>query len=164
MLKQVFKTIAAKNKIKGFTLVEVLIFISVISVVLITAASLALTSLFTFKNQQYQTLSEYYAVSLLNWLEGEKEKDWGTFLQRASAGGKTYCFNSDPINTWPSAGVCPANNKFGKPPIFSRQVKLTILQPGTLQERVQAIITVKWEGATGTEEKTINREFKQVEK
>ncbi len=171
MLRQVFKNKIAEKQ--GFTLIEVLIFISVVSVVLITGASLALTSLYTLKNQQYKTIAQYHAVALLNWLELEKEKDWTNFVNRlnpprtSSPGQETFCFYN---LQWPQVRAattgkpCTDDQRLGLSPgdgqkIFKREAKFKVDD-----QKVQVAITVSWEDPTGENEIEIKREFRQIER
>ncbi len=77
---------------KSFSLVEVLIFVSILSLFLVTAASVITVSLHQNTLQINKLKATHYNDQLLEWIRGEKEIDWNTLL--IQAGNNRYCFSN----------------------------------------------------------------------
>lgn len=132
----------------GFSLIEVIIFVSIMSVFFIMVLQMSTTSLATLKTSERRTYATRYAEEAIEWLSGEKEIDWdNTFLPKAPLTTPTvYCFNG-PMTTWPAAGACTGftlNGFFKREVALSRQSNTT---PGDFQ--VTANVTVSWQQGTG---------------
>jgi len=121
---------------KSFTLIEVLIFVSILSLFFVAATAVTITSLRNLKVQEHKTLATRYAQELLEWLRGEKEADWNQFATRTG----TYCFNSSPITSWGSSGACSG---YGLYNLYKREVILT--PQGSPPYQVNLSITVFWQ-------------------
>ena len=145
--------ILMRKKNKGFTLMEVLIFVSVISLFFVTAAAITVASLRSLKTQERKILATRYAQELLEWLKGEKEADWNQFTNKASSSGTKYCFNTSPINTWPNSGVC---STYSLDNLFKREANLT---SGGATQQVNVSITVEWQETGNTFKVPINAVF-----
>ena len=87
-----------KNICSGFSLIEVLIFISILSLFFVVAAAVTTASLRNMKINEHKILATRYAEELLEWLRSQKEIDWNDFVNTYS--NKTYCFNISPISDW----------------------------------------------------------------
>jgi len=134
----------ARTKQTGFTLVEVLIFITIISMMFIMSLSLATSSLRAIKTNENRTYASYHAEALREWVTSEREADWNTFLTHAPEGATTYCFNTvlDASSVWPEPGECSANELDG---VYARNVTLTRQAsqiPGSVQVLVE--VTSAW--------------------
>lgn len=132
----------------GFTLIEIIIFVSVLSVFFIMVFQMSTASLATLKTNERRLYATRYAEEILEWLSAEKEGDWeATFLPKAvSATPTIYCFNAA-LTTWPTAGTCPSyalNGLFKREVALSRQANTT---PGDYQ--VTAVVTVSWQQGSG---------------
>ena len=124
------------NRKKSFTLIEVLIFVTILSLFFVTAAAVTITSLRNLKIQENKILATRYAQELLEWLRGEKEADWNNFTTK----NNTYCFNSSPIPSWGSAGNC---SNYGLNNLYKREVNLN--PQGNPPYQVNVSITVSWQ-------------------
>lgn len=124
----------------GFTLVEVLVFISIFSLFFIAASSISLIILSNLKTQEHKILAAKYAQDLLEWLKSEKEADWLNFISKSSLTGKEYCFASTNIVNWPNEGSC-LNFDGLNPPIYKRNLKLT---KNNEETSVTVEITISW--------------------
>jgi type II secretory pathway pseudopilin PulG len=125
------------TKKKSFTLIEVLIFVNILS--LFFVAAVTINSLQNLKVQEHKILATRYAEELLEWLRGEKEVDWNQFINYRG----TYCFNSSPIpmSNWPASGNCPTGSFLNN--LYKREV---ILNPqGSPPYQVNVSITVSWQ-------------------
>ena len=78
-----------RTKKKSFTLIEVLIFVTILSLFFVVASAVTITSLQNLKVQEHKILATRYAEELLEWLRGEKEVDWNKFINYRG----NYCFN-----------------------------------------------------------------------
>jgi type II secretory pathway pseudopilin PulG len=87
---------------KGFSLIEVLIFVTILSLFLITAASIITVSIRQNSLKVNMLKAEHYNEQLLEWIRSEKEADWNTFTTNADGTGITYCF-TDSSYSWNSS-------------------------------------------------------------
>ncbi len=143
-----------KARRQGFSLVEILIFVTIFSLFFVAAASVMVVSLRNISTSEHRILATRFAQELEEWLRGEREADFDAFALRADQDNdgiaetgetKTYCFNGS--LSWPAAGACAGftgvTNAGGYPLIFKRQVALTYQA-----DQVKVDITASWqEGA-----------------
>lgn len=143
---------------KGFSLIEVLVFITILSLFFVAAMAVTTYSLRTMKINQYKILASHFAEEGLEWLRGQKEDDWTTFTALdSSLGSATYCIST--LN-FSSPGECGENYTLGAPQIFKREVVLENIPDASNPDQVNATVTVFWEGGTDVEVKTV---FKLLE-
>lgn len=90
------------KKKSGFTLLEVLVVIGILSVFLLSAVTVSIVSVRNLKNSENKILASRYAEGLIEWLRGEKESNWASFILNEG----TWCFNNEPITQWPQTGTC----------------------------------------------------------
>jgi len=126
-----------KNKTQSFSLIEVLVFISILSIFFVAAASVTVVSLRNMKINEHKILATHYAEELLGWLRNEKETDWNTFVQNSN---NTYCFHETPISDWGGLGSCDVDDKLAI--IFKRELVLSHVGGSPTQINVK--ITVSW--------------------
>lgn len=140
---------AANRRAAGFTLVEVLVFITILSGVFVTTLAIATQALRVSKTAEHRTLAAHYADELSEWMLSESEEDWDSFItNRVPTATSTYCFNQEPIGSWPStSGACTA---YTLNTIYKRDVILTKTAIGSGQYQVQADITVTWTEGSNT--------------
>lgn len=124
---------------QSFSLVEVLVFTSIMSVFLVIAASVVTVSLRNMKFNEHKIAAAHYARQLEEWLRTQKEIDWIAFTANAGTSG-TYCFNSMTISGWGSSGTCGASYSLNS--TFKREVILSNI--GSPPYQVNATITVSW--------------------
>lgn len=124
------------NRQSGLSLLEVLIFVSIVSVFFIAAGSVATISLRDIKSDENKIYATRYAEELLEWIRGEKEEDWDVFRTTRAVG--VWCFHQKTL-VWPTgAAACTANQLIDSR--FKREANLT--PSGTT--RVNVTITVSW--------------------
>jgi len=136
------------KKKQAFSLIEVLVFTTILGFVFISITTIVTFSLKNLKTQEHKILATHYAEELLNWLKAKKEEDW---LQFTAKSGNTYCFNSSPITNWPSASFCSSYNLNS---IFKREVALS----GNFNQ-INADISVKWQEGNGENQVNIKTIF-----
>ncbi len=118
----------------GFSLIEVLIFVSVLALFFVVAVAVTTATLRNMQVNEHKIIATHYAEELSNWLTSQKEEDWNTFVNYASS--TPYCFKS--LN-WPaSPAACSATDQIAGT-IYTRQATV---DGDTTQ--MKASITVSW--------------------
>lgn len=126
------------NRKSSFTLIEVMIFVTVVSLFFVVAAAVTTYSLRNMKTSQNKLLAAHYSSELVEWVRGQKESNsegWAGFINNVGTIGAstTYCFTSVTNGTtWPtstsstgnSKSVCGNGNVMGTPAIFKRELLL----------------------------------------
>lgn len=147
---------------RGFTLLEVIIFITIFAIFFVTAGYVVTVSVRSMKFNQNKIVATHLAREVLEWVRGEKEEDWTSFksgpIPRTSPAGLTWCFNTTPITTW-SGGACPAND-YSLNGIYKREIKLTSNSP---LDTVSAQVTVSWREGTRVYSTAINTIYSVLE-
>lgn len=129
-------------------MIEVLIFITLISLIFIAMSYLSVASIRSAKSNQYKIMATHYAEELREWLRGEKEVDWTIFDDYAAyPTGISYCMNTIPasIASMPSSGTC--GNSYALDNVFKRDLTLTANSDSS---RIDAFITVSWREGTNS--------------
>ncbi len=131
-------------KFKSFTLIEVLIVLSIFSIFFVIALSITTVLVRNMKFQQKKLLATHYAEELKEWLIFEKSQDWDFFKQKTG----TYCFNNQEI-TWPANATPCINYGLNS---FKRQAVLIF---NAASNRMQITIEVSWLDIANNEKKVI---------
>lgn len=134
---------------KSFSLIEVLVFITIISLFFITAITVTVFSLKNLKIQEYRIVATRLAEEGVEWIKQEKEDDWQAFVLHDDSGGSgsTYCLNN---LDWNTKNDCNGDYSLGPPNIFRRV--LTITNSGSPVDKVATNLSVSWL-ENGVEEK-----------
>lgn len=145
---------------QAFTLLEVMIFTTILSVVLVSAAAFTTRLVYNLRINEHKIIANIHAADLLEWLNSEREANWFTLYNMASDAGTTYCVNGHITVT--TTGYNPSDTSVfriptvsnpclydgidGRPPeIFKRE--LILRRNGANQ--VTATVKVTWlEGET----------------
>lgn len=124
----------------GFSLIEVLVFVSILSLFFVAAMTVAVFSLRSMKTAQYKILATHLAEESVEWVKSQKDSSWTQFITYDTSGGlgTTYCLAS---LDWSSKFSCP-DYTLGTPAIFKREILIT--NSGTPVSQVNTIITVSW--------------------
>ena len=132
------------SKKKGFSLVEVLVFVTILSLFFVAAMAVTTYSLKNMKNQEYKIIASHLAEEGMEWVKSEKEGDWTDFSSKDTGAGTTYCLKD--LN-WDSPDPC-ADYPLGTPAIFKREIEIDN-QAGSPVSSIDVQITVSWtEGTT----------------
>ncbi len=127
----------ARKRKSGFSLIEIIMFTALFSMVFLGVTSAMVANLRNTRASQRRILATYYASELKDWLKGQKEVDFTVFPKSG-----TYCFNTSPITTWGPTNNC--NNAFtlgqGNDVVFKRSVTFSI---GT-STQVNVNVSVDW--------------------
>ncbi|MFA6533002.1 MAG: type II secretion system protein [Patescibacteria group bacterium] len=149
------------KKFQGFSLVEVLVFISVLGLFFTAAMSVTTFNLRNMKIQEHKILATRYAEEGLEWVKDEKETDWSTFITHDTSGtGTMYCLNSLE-DGWGILGDCGESYSLGSPPFFFRN--LLIKNTGNPVDQVDVTTTVTWKEGTDIKNVQIKSVFKLLE-
>ena len=153
---------------RSFSLVEVLVFVSILGIFFIAAIAITLTSLKDMQINQHKIIATRHAEELMEWLKNEKEADWSAFSVHSTIDGITYCFNNSLHDNWaatnPDLGSCGNfNGIIGVlPEIYKREAVLTSLT-GSGSFRVDAKVTVSWNEASSVRNVELNSTFSMWE-
>lgn len=143
---------------KGFSLIEVLVFVTILSLFFVAAMAVTTYSLRMMKSNQYKILGSHYAEEGIEWIRGQKEDDWSALVAKETAlGPSTYCISTLDFAT---SGECGENYTLGTPPIFQREVVLENIPDSSNPDQINATVIVSWIGGPEIEVKTI---FKLLE-
>ena len=132
-----------KKRHLGFTLLEVIVFVTIFAVFFVTAAYVVTVSIRAMQFNVNKIIATHLAQEALEWTNGQKEADWSAFTPRASGtvGGATdWCFNQSSISGWPSSGPCLPND-YSLNGLYKRNLRL-ILSSST---QVTAQVSVSWQ-------------------
>jgi len=133
---------------QAFTLIEVLVFTSLLSLVFVTTLAIATQALRVSKTAERRTIATHYAGQLSEWLLAESEADWDTFVaNRTNSTPTLYYFNTSPITTWPSVGDCTSYT-LGQ--VFKRTLSITRTSIANGQYQVEAFVVVTWNEGSNT--------------
>ena len=136
---------------KGFSLIEVLVFMSILGLFFVAAASVTLFSLRNMKVSEHRIIATHYAEELLSWMKNEKDANWNDFIEKADSGGYTYCFSS---LSWPSdTGDCESGDEISS--IYYRKALVTLVN----SSQVSVKITVDWNDSNITYSVPLNTIF-----
>ena len=155
------------NLNKAFTLIEIMIFVSLLSMVLIVAVGYVTRLLMNMKVGEHKIYATFYVEEVSEWLISERDANWNDFQNEASASGvgTTYCLNNNLNITdtiallgTPNAPVFSASCQFtgitvNNPLIFRRTVRLR-KNAAANPTQVTALIVVSWidNGVTYTQQ------------
>ena len=148
-----------KKNLQSFSLIEMMIFIVILSIFFIMAASVVTFTLRNMKFNESKIKATHYSNQLEEWLRTQKEIDWGgelcngcvnpsNFTQSATGQGNsgdnyqtTYCFNSTPISGWQDLGQCA---DYTLNSIFKREVVFTSQFISGYVNQINVSITISW--------------------
>lgn len=141
----------------AFSLIEVLVFVTILALFFVAAAAVTTISLRDMKINEHKILATRYGEELLEWLRSQKEIDWNQFVNQHSGGSaKKYCFNLSPISGWPVEGSCGPTQLINS--FYKREVTISNQStPPVLQTSIS--ITVTWNEPSGLYSFPINSIF-----
>lgn len=133
----------------SFSLIEVIIFVSILSILLIASASIITVSIRQNAIRINTLKATHYNEQLNDWIRNEKETEWAAFtLKAGGTSGYIYCFNSEAI-TWPAGSVADKNScpsTLGG--IYRRYLQIKSDQnPPNPPTRIEAAVYSEWQEA-----------------
>ena len=138
----------------GFSLIEVLIFITVMSLFFVSAAAVVSVVVKNMKVNEHKILGTRFAQEAVEWVRSEKEIDWNAFSERAPSTGSPseYCLNSLAWNSMP----CDYSLKT----LYQRTVTLKSIESvGGYKYQVDVSVLVKWNEPGRTYSVPVNTTF-----
>lgn len=146
-----------KRQLQSFSLIEVIIFIGILSLFFVTGMVVVTASLRNMKVSEHKIVASQYAKQLMSWISVQKESDWVSFIDNytSASPGKTYCFNDETIS-WPVPNIASSctDSSLGSPAIYKREATLT--SSGAPVSQVEINITIEWNDAGNTFSVPIN--------
>jgi len=137
---------------KGFSILELIIFVGIFSVLIVSALGFTLRMSFAMKHNLHRQMAARYVEEAREWLNGEREAGWEGLEGRATVAGTEYCLN-DGLNLDTDISTIPTSNSRGgcnntgiggrQPMIYRRTLVLTKDSVATATT-VGAVITVSW--------------------
>ena len=140
----------AKKTEKGFTLIELIVFVTILSTILVTMAGFTVSIHRRLKINSHKVMANFAGENLKEWLNSRRLSNWPELQAMATpvaSPPQTYCANnqinlSDDISTVFTSGAC--SNYDGitgiSPQIFKRELSLIKDPSGTVTSK----ITVFW--------------------
>jgi len=136
------------NNVEGFSLIEVIIFIAILSMFLVTAAAIITVSMHQNSLQINKVRAVHYNDQLLEWLRSEKDRDWNTVTEKATSlpGGSVYCFCTEDVS-WATASIKADKSDCCPTPLsllFKRYVALSssVFAPSGFSPSSQIEVTI----------------------
>lgn len=142
-----------RNVQRGFTLLEVMIFTTILSVVLVSAAAFTTRLIYNLRINEHKILANVYSSELLEWLSSQREANFNTLLNASSTTGSNYCVNlnltlTTAFSALPTGNCANFNGITGRQPsIFKREMTLV---RNAASNQVTATIRVSWQEGTAT--------------
>jgi len=143
----------------GFSLIEVLVFVTIFGLFFVLAIAVTTASLRNMKVTERRIYAVRYAEEMIEWLRSEKEASWADFVTHTG----TFCFNKVLGNSWslslPTTGLCPTYTGIGSlpPVIFKRDV--VVSSSGSPVTQIIVKVTVSWQETNGVEKVEQNVRF-----
>lgn len=130
---------------KGFSLIEVIIFTSILSIIFVAAASVMTYTMKQNSVQIDKLFATHYTEELSEWLKGERELGWSQLAQYAVASypsDSIYCFGSE-SPAWTPTVNAVSDCAFSLDSKYRRTVtmKADNTNPTT---RIQITVTIDW--------------------
>jgi type II secretory pathway pseudopilin PulG len=138
---------------RGFTLIEVLVFVSVFSIALVTILAGVIYSSAAFQDAKIKIIATHYNEELAEWVKYQKELNgYDSIYNKISEPTWTsdFCFNQLDIENWPSVGDCLDNYSLDN--VFKRE--LTISRRSVDELSIE--IKTYWKILNNTKESNIN--------
>ena len=151
---------------KAFTLIEIMIFVSLLSMVLIVTVGYVTRLLMNMKVSEHKIYATFYVEEVSEWLISERYADWDGFQAKAgNPVGIIYCLNNNLnlTNTIAilnasirvaSASNCPFTGITGNAPLIFRRTVTLRKNAAVNATQVIANVAVSWvdNGVTYTQQ------------
>ncbi len=130
------------SKRSGFTIIEVVVFISVFTLAIVAIIAIVSYSGVIFQDSRHKVVASRYSEELTEWLKFQREANgFLSIYNRAAPVANpptVYCFNSVTLDSWPgSSGNCSG---YGLGNFFKRELSL---QRRSANE-VSATVVTSW--------------------
>ena len=154
------------NLNKAFTLIEIMIFVSLLSMVLIVAVGYVTRLLMNMKVGEHKIYATFYVEEVSEWLISERYADWDGFQAKAgNPVGIIYCLNNN-LNLTNTIAIlnasiivassnnCPFTGITGNAPLIFRRTVTLRKNAAVNATQVIANVAVSWvdNGVTYTQQ------------
>lgn len=146
------------KKDKGQFLIELLVALTLSVMIIVAVVGLSAVSVKTAYRAKQDTQAKRLADEAIEWLRGEKKKNWYSFSSKADNNESDidYCLNS---LVWTSSGSCSSYAIQG---IYKRELKLyKYSELG--KEKVKSTVVVSWKDNQGDHNVTLTTIFTSEE-
>ena len=145
-----------RNINKAFTLIEIMIFVSLLSMVLIVAVGYVTRLLMNMKVGEHKIYATFYVEETSEWLINERYADWDGFQAKAgNPNSIIYCLNNNlnltntiailnASNRVASPNNCPFNGITGNTPLIFRRTVTLRKNTAVNATQVTALTVVSW--------------------
>jgi len=147
----------------AFSLIEVIIFVSILSILFVGAAGV--TS-FMYKQNQLQVIqliATHQSEELYQWLRGERTGDWDTFVSHLSNGNTAqntvFCF-SDADSDWSGIVATVSSCPYSLDSRYRRSATFHV-DSLTAPTQVNVVISTDWNEAGHVRSKIFTSTFTQ---
>ncbi len=140
-----------RNK-KGQSFIELIAALLIVSFVLVALVTLVTKSIANTTFSRNKALATSYTQEAMEWLRGERDKDWGIFYAKTS---NSWCAVSLNWSTQGShSGACATGDTIASTP-FQRNIAFTRTNAST----INATVTVSWSDGIGTHQSVSTTTF-----
>lgn len=144
-----------KSKLdQGQSLFELVLAVVVVGVTLVVLVRLVGKTINNTTFSRDRTLANRHTQEAVEWLRGERDKNWQTFLGKSSVGGSKYCLSSLNFNQNGTCGGALIDNLFTRETIITRVTDAT-----TGRDIVNAVVTTGWNDSQGYHESRVSTTF-----
>ena len=153
-----------KKSLRGFSLIEVVVFVGLLNIILLAAVNYLITFTYQTRILEHKTYATFYQEEIKEWLDSEREADWTGLLLKAPVVPVTYCVNGNLTLNYSVASLASGSCGYdgvdtGGPQMFRRTVRLS--RSGATQ--INAHIRVDWfEVGTDGAQKPFSQTFDTI--
>jgi Tfp pilus assembly protein PilV len=134
------------QRIKGQSLFEMIVAVLIVSLVMIALVSLSTKNLSLTAFSRNKTLANRHSQEALEWVRGERDKSWNSFVGRSSAGGSNWCVST---LSWATSGACGSGSSIPNSTVpFLRNLTLRTSAANT----IEVTVVTSWVDGSGTHE------------
>ncbi len=134
------------KRLKGQSLFEMIVAVLIVSLVMIALVSLSTKNLALTAYSRNKTLANRHSQEVLEWVRGERDRDWAAFVSHSNASGTTWCVAN---LSWSSQGACSTSNAIPNSTTpFLRSMTLRTSAVNT----VDVTVITSWIDGSGTHE------------
>jgi len=144
----------------GLSLLEVVFTVGIVALIVTGVVSLSTLGVRNAVFSRNNSLATRYTQEALEWLRGERDAGWGSFIGNIESDptNNTFCIDSSPPSAW-NNGACASTETIPST-IFLRQVIFTCYDSIDLSTTLdcglpnvdigEALVTVSWTDADKT--------------
>ena len=134
------RTLTDRKK-SGFTLIEVIVFVSVFSVALVSLIASVIYSSLLLKDARHRIVATRSSEELSEWLKFQREYEGFDFVAgKITNDSTTYCFNNTDFN-WTESTAC---ENYSLLDFYKREVVLSFPNSPDLS-KIKVVVATSWQ-------------------